>query len=80
MRNLILGFVIGWAGLLSAAQETPNVSAERVQSAVAQVDPYIRSSLASTKVPGVAVAVVYNDEVVFLRGYGVPQSRRTRAG
>ncbi len=43
---------------------------ESVKSALAQLDPYIRSSLARTKVPGVAVAVVYNDQVVFLRGYG----------
>ena len=69
--NYFAAFVICCSTLFCAAQEMPTISPERVNSALAQLDPYIRSSLASTKVPGVAVAVVYNDQVVFLRGYGV---------
>ena len=53
------------------AQEQPTVSSDRVSSAIAQIEPYIRASLEKTKVPGVAVAVIYNDQVVFLHGYGV---------
>src|SRR5271169_445802 len=71
MRNYIAVFLICWLGLFCAAQENPAISAERVNSALTQLDAYIRSSLASTKVPGVAVAVVYNNQVVFLRGYGI---------
>ena len=59
-------------GLLSGsfAQERMAPTAARVNSAVEQLDSFIRASMTSTKVPGVAVAVVYNDKVVFLRGYG----------
>ncbi len=71
MRNYIALFPICWLALLCAAQEKPSISPESVTSALAKLDPYNRSSLASTKVPGVAVAVVYNDQVVFLRGYGI---------
>jgi CubicO group peptidase (beta-lactamase class C family) len=35
------------------------------------MDTYIRAAMAKTKVPGLAVAVVYQDKVVFLKGYGV---------
>ena len=71
MRNCIVVFFVCSASLFCAAQEKSVVTPERVNSALAQLDPYIRSSLASTKVPGVSVAVVYNDQVVFLRGYGI---------
>jgi CubicO group peptidase (beta-lactamase class C family) len=39
--------------------------------ALANLDPYIKESMEATKVPGLAVAVVYQDQVVFLKGYGV---------
>src|SRR5215472_2498145 len=42
-----------------------------VQTALARMDTYIREVMAKTKVPGLAVAVVYQDKVVFLKGYGV---------
>jgi CubicO group peptidase (beta-lactamase class C family) len=71
MRNSIAALVLCWSGLFCAAQVNPTVSAETVNSALAQLDPYIRSALANTKVPGVSVAVIYNDKVIFLRGYGI---------
>jgi CubicO group peptidase (beta-lactamase class C family) len=65
-------FVCVFAVALScAAQEGSTVSVASVNSAIAQIEPYIVASLGKTKVPGVAVAVVYNDQVVFLHGYGV---------
>jgi CubicO group peptidase (beta-lactamase class C family) len=60
-----------WGSVFCAAQVNSAISAESINSALAQLDPYIHSSLASTRVPGVSVAVVYNDQVVFLRGYGI---------
>jgi CubicO group peptidase (beta-lactamase class C family) len=54
-----------------AAQDKSAASTESVKSALAQLDSFIHSSLEKTQVPGVAVAVVYDDQVVFLRGYGV---------
>jgi CubicO group peptidase (beta-lactamase class C family) len=54
-----------------AAQQKPAVSSEAVQSALTQLDAYVRSSMDKTKVPGVSVTVIFNDKVIFLRGYGV---------
>jgi CubicO group peptidase (beta-lactamase class C family) len=73
MRNRLaeLSLCACWFALSCAAQQKPTVSTDRVNSAIAQLDSYIRSSLNKTKVPGVAVAVVYHDQVMFLRGYGV---------
>ncbi len=64
-------FLVSCAALFCAAQAQPTVTPEHVNSALSDLDPYIRSTLASTKVPGVAVAVIYNDKVLFLRGYGI---------
>jgi CubicO group peptidase (beta-lactamase class C family) len=75
MRNRffsVLPFVyVSWCALSSAAQEPAPVSADSVNSAIAQIEPYIHASMEKTKVPGVAVAVIYNDRIVFLHGYGV---------
>jgi CubicO group peptidase (beta-lactamase class C family) len=46
-------------------------ASNQLAAALANLDPYIQASMASTKVPGLAVAVVYQDQVVFLKGYGV---------
>lgn len=71
MRNAIVALALCWSALFCAAQAKPSITAETVNNALAQLDPYIRAALTSTKVPGVSVAVVYNDKVVFLRGYGL---------
>lgn len=61
----------------AAHQATPTPSAEaaitsaQVQSALDRLDDLIEDGLAKTGVPGVAVAVVYGDEVVYERGFGV---------
>jgi CubicO group peptidase (beta-lactamase class C family) len=38
------------------------------------LDTYIRSAMADWQIPGLAIAVVKDDKVVFLRGYGVRQA------
>src|SRR5215510_4557020 len=70
-RVIALLFVASWIALPASAQDKAPASAERVNSALAPLDAYIRASLERTKVPGVAVAVIYDDKVIFLRGYGV---------
>ncbi len=66
-----LAFLIFCLTVTAVAQTRVSASPANVNAALSDLDSYIRSSLASTKVPGLAVAVVYNDKVVFLRGYGV---------
>lgn len=47
------------------------VTAERAEMAVARVREYANQLLEESGVPGIAVAVVYNDEVLLAEGFGV---------
>jgi CubicO group peptidase (beta-lactamase class C family) len=71
MRNRVAAFIVCCLPILCAAQQKAEITPERVNAALAQLDRYIQANLAKTKVPGAAVAVIYNDKVVFLRGYGL---------
>ena len=71
MRNRIAAFLLCCLPLVCSAQQQTEITPDRVNAALAQLDPYIQENLAKTKVPGASVAVIYNDKVVFLRGYGV---------
>ena len=61
----------------AAQQATPTaggdatITAAQVQSALVRLDSLIEDGMAQTGVPGTAVAVVFNDEVVYERGFGV---------
>jgi CubicO group peptidase (beta-lactamase class C family) len=58
---------LGMHSVNASAQETPS----NLSQALTGLDKYVQDSMAKTKVPGVSVAVVYQDKVVFLKGYGV---------
>jgi CubicO group peptidase (beta-lactamase class C family) len=47
------------------------VSAEGVRDAVGKIDAVVAATMADSGVPGIAVALVYADEVVYAKGYGV---------
>jgi CubicO group peptidase (beta-lactamase class C family) len=47
----------------------------RVAKAVAGIDAIMRRSMDETGVPGLAIAVVYGDEVVYAQGFGVSDVR-----
>jgi CubicO group peptidase (beta-lactamase class C family) len=71
MRHRVAALFVCCLPLFCAAQQKTEITSDRVNAALAQLDPYIRSAMDKTKVPGAAVAVIYNDQVVFLRGYGL---------
>jgi CubicO group peptidase (beta-lactamase class C family) len=47
------------------------IPAEQVDDAVARIEPMIADALTETGVPGLAIAVVHNDNVVWSKGFGV---------
>ncbi len=67
----------GPAAIVSAQSGTPvagtdrAVSTERVSDATARLESMIADALNATGVPGLAVAVVHNDEAVYTKGFGV---------
>jgi len=67
-RITLLALVVA-ATLSSSAQD--NTQPPNLQSALSKLDVYIRQAMNRTRVPGLAVAVVYRDQVVFAEGYGV---------
>lgn len=52
-----------------ALAQTPGEA--KMGVALAQLDPFISQAMQRTHLPGLAVAVVYKGEVVFINGYGV---------
>jgi CubicO group peptidase (beta-lactamase class C family) len=52
-------------------QPPPQLDDAEVRRAVDQLDQVVRSAMKRTGTPGVAVAVVHDGKVVFLKGYGV---------
>lgn len=55
----------------TAQPATAGITPDGVSRAVARLPGVIDSLMQSSGLPGLAVAVVYRDEVVFLEGYGV---------
>lgn len=49
----------------------PSLTPEQVDVAVAGLDALVLNAMKKTGVPGIAVAVVYRDEIVFAKGFGV---------
>lgn len=52
-------------------QVEPLLDPPKVTNAVAKLDGLIRDAMDGTGLPGMAVAVVYRDEVVYSKGFGV---------
>lgn len=61
------------------AQGTTPVTAEQVKAQLPALEKYIQEAMTKTGVPGVAVAVVYQDEVLYLKGFGVREAGKTDA-
>nr|WP_314629603.1 serine hydrolase [uncultured Noviherbaspirillum sp.] len=53
------------------SSSTAPESDRSVQRAVSQLDDYTERALASSGVPGMAIAVVHHDRILHLKGYGV---------
>jgi len=51
-----------------------DVSSERVRAALPGLDTLADQTLLKTGVPGMAIAVVYRDEVIYLKGFGVREA------
>ncbi|MFO1539266.1 MAG: serine hydrolase [Chloroflexota bacterium] len=72
ITTLLAAVAIGGALAAPAAAFTPSpVTPERVAAAVAEADAIVADALARTGVPGLALAIVHDDTVVHLAGYGI---------
>src|SRR5215469_2194350 len=71
MRTVVVSVLLVLLSSAFGSQTNSVAPSPNVQTALARMDAYIREAMAKTKAPGLAVAVVYQDKVVFLKGYGV---------
>ena len=53
------------------------VSPERVRAALPKLEQFINAALQETGVPGLSVAVVHKDKVIYLRGFGVREAGKS---
>lgn len=77
-RRILLaapGMLLGSCGGTSTA-ETPGNS--RVQDAIVKLDEYAERTRASSGVPGMAIAVVHQGQVLHLKGYGLRKAGKCR--
>lgn len=54
----------------TASNDAPGATPDRVSAAITRIDSYVTDLMKQTGVPGVALAIVYQDDVVHLAGYG----------
>lgn len=76
LATLLLNAACG-STLVLAWLPTPAPKARDPHSLLPQLEQYIQKGMAQTKVPGLAVAVVYKDEIIFQRGFRLRNSART---
>ncbi|MFD7839405.1 serine hydrolase [Streptomyces sp. NPDC059761] len=55
----------------------PQITDAEVDAALARLTGFVTDALRTTGVPGAAVAVVHDDEVVYLKGFGVRRTDRS---
>ncbi|TJW81323.1 MAG: beta-lactamase family protein, partial [Mesorhizobium sp.] len=81
-RNLchlrILAF-IGVIGLWNQAASADPISPERMSTALSKLEALAQGAVADGAVPGLAIAVVHDDEVVFLKGFGHREAGKPEA-
>ena len=55
-------------------QSPSQVTPDKVKAALPELEKYIQQAMKTTGVPGVSVAVVYQDKVVYLKNFGVREA------
>ncbi len=69
-RLIAAGLIAVIAGAVQAGPG-PEVTPQRVAEALPKLSKLARQTLRRTGVPGMAIVVVYKDQVVYLKGFGV---------
>lgn len=79
MRCLIVGIFAGIIAPLAFAVEPLALTKDAVLDAAKKLEQRINVEMKETGVPGIAVAIVFDDELVYSRGFGVREAGRPEA-
>ena len=64
----------GLAAARAVQGDSSALTREQVDAALPEMEKYVTQVMEDTGVPGIAIAVVFQDEVVYLRGFGVRET------
>ena len=82
-RGQLHGFGLRWTGVVrltlvtllapfaESAQEKSHVSLEQVNKAISELEKLAQRQIQENSTPGLAIAVVFQDKVVYAKGFGV---------
>src|SRR5260370_38248286 len=76
-RSALVATGLGLIGPRVLAQADAGVSRETVSKHLSALDNYVDETLKRTGVPGLSVSIVYEDQVVYLTGFGVRQAGKS---
>src|SRR5260370_13200881 len=76
-RSALVATGLGLIGPRVLAQTDAGVSRETVIKHLSAVNNYVDETLKRTGVRGLSVAIVYEDQVVYLKGFGVRQAGKS---
>ena len=73
MNRLLVKYAISLGAMILLASSSwgGQLTLEQVKAATAQLEKLTESEMQATGIPGIAIAVVFKDEVVFAKGFGV---------
>jgi CubicO group peptidase (beta-lactamase class C family) len=71
MKNELWLCAIACVSVVATALAGDGVDSARLQTAISKLDTLANGTLQSTGVPGIAIAIVHAEEVVFSKGFGV---------
>src|SRR4051812_34910766 len=73
--SLSSGALSAFAAMPAAASASlsPQSTMEKMNDALAQLDGLVNDEMKGSGIPGVGIAVVYNDKTMYAKGFGVRQ-------
>ena len=69
-----LGILCLLLGMAPAVAHAQTISDERIATALPGLEDLTRKTIEAGSVPGLAIAVVHNDKVVYLKGFGLREA------
>lgn len=74
---LALALVLVCAPQSAKAQSGSQITAAQVRAVLPTLEKYVRDAMTKTGVPGVSVAVVFQDQVLYSNGFGVRENGKS---
>src|SRR6187549_3939483 len=74
---IVLAFLAMFVPLPAHAQQGGKVTADQMSKAIAEIEKVAQKQIDDGATPGLAIAVVFEDKVVYAKGFGVREAGKT---